>query len=172
MSLIKEIRNDPQYKKFQDLLLAVQKRIDIDRLYKETMALHESRTSRSLRDGDRYSPEKLIDANLVDLSARSRLVKIRATNAKQLSHLQEGMKAMHRYISTQYDEDLKDYRTKEQRAAVIDRVLKAANEFMAECESLGNIIDMVIKDIDQGSHAMRHVIDCLKLWTESKGRSI
>lgn len=172
MSLIKEIRNDPVYRTFKEMFERVQQQINTDKDYKEVVMLHESRTSRNLRGGDRYSPEKLIDANLVDLSVRSRLVRIRAKSTKQIAHLESGMEAVGNHVMTEYAEDLRDYKTEAQRRALIARVMKAAKAFVADVEAVNNVIDSIIKDIDQASYHLKASVDLLKLWSDSKGRTV
>lgn len=172
MSLIKEIRNDPVYKKFKAILEVTMKKMNVDEDHKEIMARHSSRTARSLRKGERYSPHKLIDANMQEMSIRSRLVEIRIKNSKPLKHLREAMEAMRRHIVTEYVDELSDYKTEGQRKALADRVMKTANEFIAQAEDLLDAIDLILKDIDQTSHSLRHSVELLKLLTETKGRTI
>lgn len=168
-SLVASVRGDAQYKKFVTILESTRQGLDIEGAVAEAMALHTARTSRHLTGNDRYSPRKLIDASLKDLSTRARLVEIRVKNDRKLSHLREAMDAVRRYISTEYADDLRDFSTADQRRAFVDRILKTANEVLAEGESLLASLDHLIKDIDQSGHAMRHVVDCLKLLENKHG---
>lgn len=172
MSLVKEIKSDPVFKKFMAILENTMKALDVEADHKEMLARHASRTSRSLKGGDRYSPHKLIDANMQDLSIRARLVEIRVKNSKKLEYLKEAMEALRRHVVTEYVDDLADYRTEGQRKALVDRVMKKANEFVASAESLLSALDHIIKDIDQSSHSMRHSVELLKLLSDTKGRAI
>ena len=138
----------------------------------EVLSLHMSRTSRSMLGEDRYSPKKLIDASLKDLSNRSRLVEIRVRNDINLSHLKEAMEAFKRYASTEYAEDLKEFSTVDQRKSFIERVLKEAKQLVSDCETLIDTIDNFVKDIDHSSYSMKAVIDCLKLLDGAKGGTV
>ncbi len=170
MSLLKQIRKDPQYATFLRILETTRKNLDTETATAEAKALHASRTSRSLSGKDRYSSKSLIDANLRDLSTRARLVEIRVTNDRKLSHLKEAAEALKKYVSTEYVDELKsDFSTAGQRSDFVDRVLKSANALLAEGESLLSVLDFLIKDIDQASHSMRHVVDCLKLLENKHG---
>lgn len=169
MSLIKEIRQDPHYEIFLRVLEATRKNINLETAITEAKGLHTSRTSRSLTGNDRYSPKKLIDAVAKDLSTRARLVEIRVSNDRKLSHLREAMEALRRYIATEYNEELREFSTAEQRRNFVDRVLKSANSLLTEGESLLATLDVLIKDLDQASHAMRHIVDCLKLMENKHG---
>jgi hypothetical protein len=171
-SLIKEVRQDPQYETFARILEQTKKRVNIEGSVEEALSLHASRTSRALNGNDRYSPKKLIDASFKDLSVRSRLVEIRVKNDKQMSHLREAMKALRRYISTEYADDLREFSNAEQRNAFIDRVMKAANTFLAEGDACQDTIDHLVKDLDQAGHNMRHAIDCLKILQNKNGSHV
>jgi len=172
MGLLADIREDAQYKSFKKIFAVVQERVDVETSFKEVMGLHASRLSRSLSGSKRYSPQTLIDANLKDLANRARMVEIRVKNDKQLSHLREAMAAMKRHIRTEYAEDLREFSTEGQRTAFTDRVLKSANEFLAEGESLLSTIDMLIKDVDQAGFSMRNNVELLKLLSSSKGGQV
>lgn len=171
-TLIKAIRKDPQYEIFVRILEHTKTRVNIEGSIAEAMSLHAGRTSRSLTGNDRYSPKKLIDASFKDLSVRSRLVEIRVKNDKYMSHLREGMKALRRYISTEYADDLREFSNAEQRNAFIDRVMKSANTFLSEGEASLTTIDHLVKDLDQAGHNMRHAIDCLKILQNKNGSNV
>ena len=171
-SLVKSIREDANYLKFTKIVARVQKRLDMEASTNEALGLHASRTSRNLTGDDRYNAMKLIDANLKDLSYRARLVEIRVKNDLQLSIVREAIEAMRRHISTEYADDLRDFSTADQRKSFVDRVIKNAKEYLAEGEALLDMLDMLVKDIDQCSHSMRHVIDCLKLLEGSKAGKV
>jgi hypothetical protein len=172
MSLIKEIRDDPVYKRFKDIFENVRKRIDVEKAFKEATMLHEQRIEAAPKGDKRYSAQRLVDANMLDLATRSRLIRIRTTNSKQLSHLEAAMAAMRHHILTEYVDELKPYRSAPQRQALMDRVMKNAVEFVAECTNLNDTLDLIIKDVDQASHGYRHVVELLKLMADSKGRSL
>jgi len=169
MSLVKQIKTDPNYVKFTKIVENVRKRVDIEGSLNEALGLHASRTSRNITGEKRYSPKTLIDANLKDLSYRARMVEIRVKNDIQLSVLREAISAMRRHISTEYSDELRDFSTAEQRKSFVDRVIKSANEFIAEGEALLGTLDTLIKDIDQGGFAVRNIIECLKLLDGAKG---
>lgn len=172
MSLISEIRGDPTYKKFKAIFEEVSKRIDVDAAFKEAEVLHEGRISILPRGDSKYSAQKMYDANHLDMSVRSRLVRIRNKNARQMNHLTAAMEAMRKHILTEYSDDMKDYRTESMKKALMDRVMKTAVEFLAQVESLNDTLDVIIKDCDQASHRHHHAVEYLKLMSNVKGRSV
>jgi hypothetical protein len=170
-SLLKEIRANENYKRFLAIVETCQQRIDVDRSKNEALALHAGRLSRNLHGEKRYSPKHIIDANMQDMANRARMVEIRVKNDIQLSTLRSAIQAMRRHISTEYAEELREFSTAPQRSAFVDRVLKASVQLLEEGEALIELLDTLIKDIDQTSHTMRHIIEALKLVSE-KGRNI
>ncbi len=166
------VKSDPSYKKFQLILKNTLEKLDFERSLKEAQTLHASRTSRSLMGNDRYSPKKIIDAAVKDLSTRARLVEIRVANDRNLSHLRSAVEALRRYISTEYSEELRDFSTADQRKSFVDRVMRSAHEVLEQGDAVMNVVDHLIKDIDQSSHAMRHVVDCLKLLENKNGSKV
>ncbi len=169
MSLLDEIRSDSNYKKFARILETTRAKIDVDKSMKEVLSLHMGRTSRSMLGEDRYSPKKLIDASMKDMSNRARLVEIRVRNDINLSHLREAMAALRRYISTEYEYELRDFATVDQRKAFVDRVMRSANELIADGEALLNTIDLFVKDIDQAGYSIKAIISCMQLLEDKKG---
>ena len=171
-ALVKSIKEDENYLKFKRIVERIQKRVNIEDATQEALSLHASRSSRSIAGEQRYSPMVLIDANLKDLSFRARLVEIRVRNDLQFATLREAIEAMRRHISTEYSDDLREFSTADQRKAFVDRVIKQAKEFLAEGEALINMIDILIKDIDQCNFSMKNTIECLKMLADSKGSKV
>jgi len=171
MSLVTDIRADENYKKFAGILSATRSKINLDASLQEVIGLHTARSSRNLMGASRYSPKTIIDAAAKDISNRARLVEIRVRNDIALSHLREAMAAIRRYIITEYADDLRDYATVDQRKALVERVLKSANELISEGESLLSTIDQFVKDLDQSGYAIKAIVECLKLLDSSKAGS-
>jgi hypothetical protein len=169
--LLKEIRNNPNYKSFLAIVETVSARIDIEGATKEALALHSARLSRALHGEKRYSPKAIVDANMQDIANRARLVEIRVKHDKQLSLLKSAIDAMRRHISTEYSADLRDFSTVEQRRAFVDRVLKSPVQLHEEGVSMLETLDSLIKDLDQASHAMRHIVALLQM-VQDKSRGI
>lgn len=171
-SLIQEVRDTDQYQTFKKIFSRIREKLDFEKSRKEALSLHSSRTSRELYADKQYSLKKLMDATLKDLSFRSRMVEMRVQASIQLSTLDEALKSARRFVSTEYDEELREFSTSDQRRDFVNRILKNAVEFNAEGQALIELLDQLIKDIDQSSHQLRHLIDCLKLLDSSKGKVV
>lgn len=172
-SLLTDIRAGAQYKKYQKILEAAQTGLDLDSLRGEALGSHAARTSRQLYGSRQYSPKSLIDAIYKDLSFRSRIVEIRVRVSVAMSNLEEASKAMRRYISTEFSDDLREFSTADQRRAFVDRVLKVGLAYLAEGQALLDLLDSLIKDADQAGFGLRNAVETLKLLDGSKsGRVI
>lgn len=170
--VIEEIRADPTYKKFKIIFARTQEKVNLERDIQEVLSLHAARTSRKLYGSKQYSVKSLIDANLKDLSFRSRMVELRVKASINLSLLKEAVASMKKYLSTEYADDLSEFSTAEQRRNFVDRVLKQPLAFLSEGEASLDTIDVLVKDLDQASFGLRNMMECLKLLDGSKGGKI
>ncbi len=168
MSLIQVIRSDKNYVAFKAAFLKVQATLDLEKVFDEALSLHASRASRSLTGDKRYSPKALIDASLIDMSCRARMVEIRVQTDRKIGELEELLLAIRRHISTEYAEDLKDYSTAEQRKSFVDRALKGANQYVADGSKLIDSLDKLITDTNNASYNIQHAIKCLEILDSSK----
>lgn len=171
-SLLQDIRNDPQYKKFKVIFARTQERLDLQRNLQEALTLHAGRSSRSLYGKNQFSIKALISASLKDCSWRARMVEIRVQASIQLSILKEAVNALRKYLSTEYSDDLTEFKNIEQRRAFVDRAIKDALAFLDEGNSLLETIDALVSDIDKTSFHLRNMLEGLKLMSEGRGRSI
>lgn len=170
-SLIQLVKADPNYKQFQRIVEHAVSRLNFEAVETEIKALHGGRRSRSMYGDRRYSPKYIIESSAQDLSVRARLVEIRINYDRQLSTIREAVAAMKRHVTTEYDDDLREYSTAQVRRDFADRVVKQAHRILADGQNVIDIVDTVIKDIDQANHTIRHVIECLKLVSD-KGKTI
>lgn len=169
-SLLDDIRADLTYKKFKTILMTTKGKLKLEEAEAEALSLHLSRTSRTMSGADRYSAKKLIDAAYKDLACRSRLVEIRVKNDKYLSHLIEATASMSKYIRTEYADDLKEFGASLERTAYVDRVLKVARDTIQEGKQLLDMLDQLIKDVDQAGFQIKAVVALLTLLSEKRGQ--
>ena len=168
-AIFKEVRASSSFKTYQKILQTAQGSIELDALRSEALGLHTSRTSRQLYGAKQYSGRSVMEALLKDLSFRARLVEIRVKVSISISNLEEAIKAMRRYVSTEYADDLREFSTSDQRKSFVDRILKSGLEYLGEGQTLIDMLDMLIKDIDQASFQLRNAVEILKLLSDAKG---
>lgn len=171
-AILSALREDSQFKKFRKIVANIEAKIDVEPLLNEAKALHASRTSRKLHDKKQFHARALIDASLRDLSIRSRLVEMRIRVTIQTARLQEAMNAIKHYITTEFYAELGEYKTVDQKRALIDRATAKAQDLMSEGENVTAVFDVLIKDIDQANFSLKLFVESLKLLSDTKGRSI
>lgn len=168
--IINTLKADTRYKKFRKAVEAAQERVDFEKDRSEALNLHSSLLVRSLYGKKQYSSKTLIEAVSQVQANRSRLVELRVRSSIHLSYIKEYSANFRRYVYTQYSDTLKSYKTRDQRDALLLRLTAKAEEFLSEGESHLNLIDTLIKDLDQAGFAMRHMIDVLKLLDGKEGK--
>lgn len=169
---VEEIRDDSQYKKFKDILKQVRTKLNPEKDRNEALALHASRTGRTLYGKKQFSGKSIMEASMQDLANRARLVEIRVQASIQISLLAEAVKRIRRYIMTEYADELKAYSTQASRTAMVDRIIHSALETVAEGEALLELLDTLVKDLDQGGYSLRNCISVLQLLDSSKGKIV
>jgi hypothetical protein len=83
--------------------------------------------------------------------------------------LNEAIRSISKFITTEYYDALKEYRTVGQRNALIERVISGALQTQGECNALISMLDDLIQDVDKASFHLRHMLDALQLLDSSKG---
>lgn len=170
--ILESLRKDARRKKFKTILEVAQKKLDPDRDRKEALALHASRSSRSMYGAKQYSAKAVWDASAKDLGYRARMVEIRVQCDIQKSYVDEAVKAFKGYILTEYRDELSGFKTQAQKSAVLNRIVAPAVRFLAEIDALVALLDNLIKDIDQANFHLSRMTDVLKLLDSSKGKVI
>jgi hypothetical protein len=164
------IRETDQFKVFKKVVEKAEGQLNVDDDMKEVFGLHATRTSRKLYGSEQYSNRSLIDASLKDLQARSRMVELRMKAKSRISFVEKAVDDMRAFINTQFKSQMSDYRTKEQRAYLTDRVLKRARQLVSEVEAFTDVVDNCIKDIDQAGFALNRFSEALDRLHNGKGK--
>ncbi len=170
VQFLKEIREDAKYKKFVEIVKVCQKRLRIEADRTEALALLSNRTSRELHATKKQlSPKSVSEAQANDMQARSRLTEIRVKNRLQADALKDATKAIRNHLMTEYSDEMATFPNAEGRAALIERVQGTGGTLLSETESLIDMIDVIIKDVDQNSFYMSNLTEIMKLLDGSKG---
>jgi hypothetical protein len=162
------LKDDAQFKKFRNIVATLRLAINVEKDMTEALSLHSSRISRSLYAKPK-GPRILLEASLMDLSFRSRLTEIRIQLSRNNDILNEAVKAIKRYINTEFNEELNSYSNVEQKRNMVERVIASTLDLQSSCESTIATIDDLIKDIDQSAYQLKNAVDILKLIDGSKG---
>lgn len=167
-----QLKSDPNYKKYRNVLKTVRSRLKIEEDMDEVLGLHAGRTSRRIFGERQFSPKTIYEATAQDLSIRARLVEIRQRTSVQTSLLSGAIEQLHKYIRTAYRSSMRGLSNEASRRASLDEVTASGNELLTESHTLIDTVDNIIRDIDQAGHSIRHMVEILKLLDSSKGKVI
>lgn len=167
-AIMAALKEDAQYKKFRNIVATLRLSINTEKDMTEALSLHSSRTSRGLYAKPK-GPRILLEASLMDMSFRSRLTEIRIQLSSHTAILEEAIKAIKRYLNTEFSDELNMYSNVEQKKNMIERIIASALDLQASCESTIATIDDLIKDIDNAGFHLRNAVEILKLLDGSRG---
>lgn len=170
--LFAQVQKDPKFKKFRLILKTTREKLKIERDRNEALGLMANRSSRSLHGRKQFSPKAIMEATANDLSARARLVEIRVKAKIHMDLMEDACEAIKDHLLTEYNEDMRKYSTVEQRKALISRIQGTARSFVVEGNALIDLLDQIIKDIDQASYHLRYLTDMIKTLDGTKGKVV
>ena len=166
------IRDDEEYKKFRKVIKLELERLNLAQDQKEVLSLHSSRLSRTIYDKRQYSAQILIDASMMDLAFRSRIVEIRVKASLHISIMETAIASIKKYLYSKYIQTSASFGTENARQSYIDTVLKAYLKEVEKAKAFLQLCDTLVKDIDQAAFNLRNMLECLKLLSETKGKII
>lgn len=153
---------DNTFKKYRNIVKNIKENLDIDKLVEEVLVLHSGRTSRTLH-GKQAGADAISTANLQDSSYRSRMAEIRVKIGLKADQLDIALDAARIHLSREYAGYVGDLKTKGERQGFFDIYLNNGITLHKRMKSVCDQIDLIIKDIDQTSHTIRHAIQILEL---------
>ena len=169
-SWVSAAREDPVIVRAGQLQEESEKSINLERVSREVRVLHESRTSRKLYK-IALEPTSLAEAAMRDMSARARLTELKASVYSQQLALEAAYEAAAAQLVTKYGDGLRDVATNAaDRKHVTNRILSGLVSRVSELSAAVDNIDLIVKDIDQASFALRNATEMLKLLIERKNQ--
>lgn len=164
------IRDDEEYKKFRKVIKLELERLNLDQDQKEVLSLHSSRLSRTIYDKRQYSAQILVDASMMDLAFRSRMVEIRVKASLHVSIMEAAIASIRKYLYSKYIQS--NFSNEAARQSYIDTVLKSYLREVEKAKAFLQLCDTLVKDIDQAAFNLRNMLECLKLLSETKGKIV
>lgn len=167
---VKVAREDAVIVRASQLYEESEKSINLERVAREVKVLHESRTSRGLYK-IALEPTSLAEAAMRDMSARARLTELKASVYSQKLALEAAYDAAAAQLVTKFGDDMRGTASNAaDRKHVTNRILSGLVSRIAELSSSVDNIDLIIKDLDQASFALRNATEMLKLLIERKNQ--
>lgn len=162
--VIRVLRRDPRYKRLKELFdTSPIYKIHLEEFSAEVLTLHKTRAIRRLNSLDPKIVDAIVNAITIDQSSRSRLTEISITCLRARSSLEDALEALKHHLLAAYQEDLRQFRTKEERMVVMDMTFRQFRRYLIQVETLRATTDLVIQDIDKGGWAIRSLTDALKI---------
>jgi hypothetical protein len=154
------IKNNAAYQKYLKVLEKVES-MDLASVVREAKSLHAGRTSRTLHTSD-IGPKMLTEALFKDLSYRARMVELRVNVSDKRDRLHTTVDVVRRYLMHRYGEKL-GLKSQVSRRQFFDTLFREGIETMARMQSISEMLDMFIKDIDQAGYALKNAVALLQL---------
>ncbi len=159
------------YKKYKSIVQNIASDVNTEQVIKDTQLIHKSRLSRTLRK--QASPVALQEASLNDLTQRSRLIEMRVALFVHMASLKLTLKQTAEFLSVKYAKSLKGFcGTAQERKAAIDIVLQEGITLQDSMQTALDVIDMVVKDIDQGGYGLKNSIEVVKMLLGKPGQEV
>lgn len=169
-SVLDAIRIDPTYRKFRSAVDTIKERVTPTAAVAEARSLHAKRSIRNLK-GKTPSAHAVYAAATEDASNRARLIELRTNLMIEVELLDMLIDSTAAYLIASHD--LSGYATtKGERSDVINRILKRGVELRAELKSAMNVLDLIVKDIDQAGYAVHNLVEIIKIITDRPGQGI
>lgn len=134
----------------------------IDDLIKEVESIHRIRPIRNLNAKDSKFTHKIVDANVVDQSNRSRLVAIQMDCVRASASLQDAVDNMQDYLLLTYSNSLRALRTIDERKMFMRQVLAVFLKYIDRVAVLRDLCTLVIEDIDKGAYSLMRSINAFE----------
>ncbi len=160
--LSKLLAKDANWKRFLNILEASERLSDFDNYANEVLNIHKGRKSRQLVY-KASSAKRLIEANMQDISFRSRCVEIMIEVRRARRLLNISLDSIKNHILATYQTYLSAYRTKAERDIYVSSLVSDAEAKLAEFESIIEVCELVVSDIDKTSWSMKSILDAMEL---------
>jgi hypothetical protein len=135
--------------------------------FKERMTevenIHKTRSVRFLNPDSGKFVDALIEASINEQAQRSRLTEIHAQCIKASRTLSRGVEKLEEYLLIRYSTDIAGVRTKEERVKLIRMAMSSFHQFLNEVDTLKEMTEIIIADIDKSSWRLRDIISAYQL---------
>jgi hypothetical protein len=139
--------------------------IDLEGLEREIDSLHLTRMIRTLKTEEVITSfqKKFITAALQHQAFRSRLVEIKVKCFRVGARLEEHIGVVRSYLGITYPNSLSKYRTVAERKAAINTILEEPMTFLSKLALKDKELEQIIKDLDQTSFSLKHIMDAMQI---------
>lgn len=154
------IRKDESFKRYRRILDKIIE-FDIVSLNREAKNLHSGRDTRNLIKSS-INPKGVSDANLKDISYRSRMVEIRVNITEKRDLLKTTIDIVRRHLTYEYSAFC-DVKSVAGRKIFFDRYFRSGLELLSRMDTTIDMLDHFIKDIDQTGFGLKNAVAILQM---------
>ena len=163
----KTIRENLKWKRFQAVVDATWDP-RFDGYIAEIQDLHRNRTIRHIGAQAHPTGKKLASAGMKDQAARSRAVEIAMEVVTKRNLLAISMNTMNDTIMSTFNEELKSLgaRSINDKKNLVHSLFGPAQKLIDDLDTIREVADLMIEDVDKGSYSIKHAVDSLMVATK------
>lgn len=142
---------------------------EFDGYEQEIMDIQKSRPIRLMgATNGRPTGKKLVEATMADQSYRSRAVEITMNVYRVKSHLEMIRAICRKHIEANYSQDMQSWglRGVRERDTLVASLFDKADELLTKYQTLLDLADWVIADVDAGGFALQKAVKALEMATK------
>lgn len=163
--ILKAMRKDEKYKRLKKAFdTAPLYQLPVESLADEIETLHKTRRIRVLDpNAEGKFADDIIIANTQDQSVRGRLTEIMVQANRVVYKLNKALKTMRYHMLLTFSDELKSFRTIEERRQIVEMVLRPFADYITDMEMLRESATLVVTDIDKGNFSLDKTIKVLEM---------
>lgn len=165
--IIKAMKKDKKFKRLKEAFETLPVyQIPVEKWADEIENIHKTRLIRILDSENPKFHDEIVRANIHDQSARGRLTAIMMRCVRATVKLEKALKTLRYHLLLSYSDELRGYRTKEERQQVVELALQPFEHFINDASMLRESATLCVKDIDQGNFSLDKTLRVLEMHTQ------
>jgi hypothetical protein len=169
--VLKAMRKDKKYKRLKEAFESAPIfQLPVERLADEIETLHKTRLIRILNTEEAGFVDNIVKANTQDQSVRGRLTEMMVQSNRVVRKLEKALKTMRFHMMVTFTDELRSFRTVEERRQIIEMVLRPFTDYINDMEMLAASATLVVTDIDKGNFSLSRTISVLEMHTARERR--
>lgn len=156
------LKKDSRYLRYKSIGRTIEETLPYETMCAEIEVIQSARKVRTGSLSD-LQPRELLDVSMDEVSHRARLTEILVQAKRKRHDLAAVIDGVWRYISTEYADELRDFRTKDERSQAVTTCMGKGYELLSSLDSLIDQCETTIKDIDQTGFALSRIANLFEL---------
>lgn len=167
---IQAIRQDEEFIKLKKIAREEREKMKLDDNRSEALQSMGTRPSRNIHAKKQFSARAVMEAMSYDMATRSRLTELRVRAKLHADILEDACDALGHHIRVAYGDELKRHcTTVDARRSFISKLNQSTLETLSEVDSLLDMLDQCITDIDKTSFHLSKMAELIMFIDSNKG---